>query len=87
VFFGIISGYSSCQFLCLLLYTGATKSIYAPEPFDVGRFLQVDIVFGDERATLTTTGSIDPGLVLYSLVITCKKLSFSNLMLGTVVFI
>ncbi|KAJ7964958.1 Stomatal closure-related actin-binding protein 1 [Quillaja saponaria] len=43
------------------LISGATKSVYAPEPFDVGRRLQVDIVSGDQCLTLSTTGPIDPG--------------------------
>lgn len=50
------------------LISGATKSVYAPEPFDVGRVLQVDIAFSDESATLTTTGSIDPAAGLGSYV-------------------
>lgn len=42
---------------------GAIKSVYAPEPFDVGWFLQADIVFNGQRLTLTTAGPIDPGMV------------------------
>ncbi|KAA8549997.1 hypothetical protein F0562_001681 [Nyssa sinensis] len=42
------------------LISGATKPIYAPEPFDVGRILQVDIISDGQRITLTTTGPIDP---------------------------
>lgn len=42
---------------------GAIKSVYAPEPFDVGRVLQVDIIYEGQRLTLTTAGPIDPGLV------------------------
>lgn len=41
---------------------GATKSVYAPEPFDVGRILQAEILSYGEKITLTTTGPIDPGL-------------------------
>lgn len=44
--------------------SGATKSAYAPEPFDVGRILQADIVSEGKQITLTTTGPIDPGLLL-----------------------
>ena len=44
-------------------YAGATKSVYAPEPFDVGRFLQAEIVLNDEKATLSTTAPIDSGWV------------------------
>ncbi|KAI4308227.1 hypothetical protein L6164_031324 [Bauhinia variegata] len=42
------------------LISGATKSVYAPEPFDVGRILQVDIVLEGQHITLSTTGPIDP---------------------------
>lgn len=48
--------------------SGATKSVYAPEPFDVGRILQADVISDGQRLTLTTTGPIDPGffsLILY----------------------
>ncbi|XP_057433111.1 stomatal closure-related actin-binding protein 1-like isoform X2 [Lotus japonicus] len=38
----------------------ATKSIYAPEPFDVGRILQVDIISEGLHITLSTTGPVDP---------------------------
>ncbi|CAK9143658.1 unnamed protein product [Ilex paraguariensis] len=40
--------------------SGATKAVYAPEPFDVGRSLQADIISDGQRITLTTTGPIDP---------------------------
>ncbi|KAG4959312.1 hypothetical protein JHK87_035945 [Glycine soja] len=42
------------------LISGATKSVYAPEPFDVGRVLQVDIISEGQQITLSTTGPIDP---------------------------
>ena len=38
--------------------------MYAPEPFDVGRILQAEIISDGQNITLTTTGPIDPGLVL-----------------------
>lgn len=41
---------------------GATKSVYAPEPFDVGRILEADISTNDQAITITTAGTIDPGL-------------------------
>ncbi|RAL45916.1 hypothetical protein DM860_006070 [Cuscuta australis] len=40
--------------------SGATKPYYAPEPFDVGRVLQADMMVEDRIVTLTTTGPIDP---------------------------
>ncbi|RDX66116.1 Stomatal closure-related actin-binding protein 1 [Mucuna pruriens] len=42
------------------LISGATKPVYAPEPFDVGRLLQVDIILEGQQITLSTTGPIDP---------------------------
>lgn len=67
----ILSENISLWYHCLNLVSlfgtilGATKPIYAPEPFDVGRLLQVDIVFDDQRSALTTTGPIDPGLIRF----------------------
>ncbi|KAM7273259.1 hypothetical protein ACFE04_027923 [Oxalis oulophora] len=40
--------------------SGATKPIYAPEPFDVGRIIEAEIISGGQQMTLTTTGIIDP---------------------------
>ncbi|RHN66658.1 hypothetical protein MtrunA17_Chr3g0093711 [Medicago truncatula] len=42
------------------LISGATKSVYAPEPFDVGRILQVGIISEGLQITLSTTGPIEP---------------------------
>ena len=42
-------------------FSGATKAVYAPDPFDVGRTLQADITKDGLTLTLTTTGPIDPG--------------------------
>ncbi|XP_057484208.1 stomatal closure-related actin-binding protein 1-like [Actinidia eriantha] len=42
------------------LISGATKSVYAPEPFDVGRILQAEIISDGQNITLTTTGPVDP---------------------------
>ncbi|KAJ0561421.1 hypothetical protein HanHA300_Chr06g0222711 [Helianthus annuus] len=43
------------------IISGATKSIYALEPSDVGRILQVDIISdGQSITTLTTSDPIDP---------------------------
>ncbi|KAI4340480.1 hypothetical protein MLD38_025310 [Melastoma candidum] len=49
------------------LISGATKPTYAPEPFDVGRTLQADIVYEGQYVTLSTTGPIEgaPGLGSY----------------------
>lgn len=42
------------------LISGATKTVYAPEPFDVGRVLHADIIFEGQKFTLSTAGPIDP---------------------------
>ncbi|GLT81785.1 hypothetical protein SLE2022_002190 [Rubroshorea leprosula] len=42
------------------LISGASKSVYAPEPFDVGRLLQAEIVYDGQQTILTTAGAIDP---------------------------
>ncbi|PWA59544.1 hypothetical protein CTI12_AA389700 [Artemisia annua] len=42
------------------IISGATKSIYAPEPSDVGRILQVDVISDGQSITLATTDPIDP---------------------------
>ncbi|ONK78504.1 uncharacterized protein A4U43_C02F19470 [Asparagus officinalis] len=41
------------------LISGAVKSVYAPEPFDVGRFLQAEITLNDEKFILSTTTPIE----------------------------
>ncbi|XP_015699200.1 stomatal closure-related actin-binding protein 1-like isoform X1 [Oryza brachyantha] len=42
------------------LILGATKPTYAPEPFDVGRLLQTDILLNSEKVTIQTMGPINP---------------------------
>ncbi|XP_054799455.1 stomatal closure-related actin-binding protein 1-like [Prosopis cineraria] len=42
------------------LISGATKPVYAPEPFDIGRKLEVDIISEGQHIILSTTGLIDP---------------------------
>ncbi|CAA3007760.1 stomatal closure-related actin-binding 1 [Olea europaea subsp. europaea] len=41
------------------LISGATKSVYAPEPFDVGRFLEAVIMTDGQTITVRTTTPID----------------------------
>ncbi|KAL3513192.1 hypothetical protein ACH5RR_025909 [Cinchona calisaya] len=45
------------------LVSGATKSVYALEPFDVGQILQAEVITDGHIITVTTTGPIDPGLL------------------------
>ncbi|GAA0156995.1 hypothetical protein LIER_14355 [Lithospermum erythrorhizon] len=42
------------------LIVGATKAVYAPEPSDVGRILQADVILDGQVVSVSTTGSIDP---------------------------
>ncbi|KAL2535946.1 Stomatal closure-related actin-binding protein 1 [Forsythia ovata] len=42
------------------LISGATKSVYAPEPFDVGQFLEAVIMTDGQTITVRTTAPIDP---------------------------
>lgn len=58
--------------------SGASKSIYAPEPFDVGRILQAEIVSNGQKVTVTTTGPIDPAAGLGSHVETLLRKSNSE---------
>ncbi|XP_057955048.1 stomatal closure-related actin-binding protein 1-like isoform X2 [Malania oleifera] len=50
------------------LISGATKLVYAPEPFDVGRILEADIILDGQKITVRTTGPIDPAAGLGSYV-------------------
>ena len=77
---------SFCPSLMIWISTpGATKSVYAPEPFDVGRILQAEITYNGQQITLTTTGAVDPGVILVDLVF--NLVSFLNLLLVYEVFI
>lgn len=53
------------------LSSGATKLVYAPEPFDVGRVLQAEITYGDQITSVTTASAIDPGLSRYVVLSVC----------------
>ncbi|XP_062168054.1 stomatal closure-related actin-binding protein 2-like [Alnus glutinosa] len=55
--------------------SGANKSIYAPEPFDVGRILQAEIVSNGQKFTVTTTGPIETAAGLGSYVETLLRKS------------
>ncbi|KAB1199678.1 hypothetical protein CJ030_MR0G018469 [Morella rubra] len=57
------------------LISGANKSTYAPEPFDVGRTLQAEIVSNGQKLILTTAGPIDPAAGLGSYVETLLRKS------------
>ncbi|WVZ66865.1 hypothetical protein U9M48_016028 [Paspalum notatum var. saurae] len=49
------------------IISGATKPVYAPEPHDVGRYIQAEIKFGGQISIAKTAGPVDPaaGLVDY----------------------
>ena len=63
-----------CLKLIYLHLSGANRAAYAPEPMDVGRILQLDIVSNGQKHTLTTD-PIQPGW--FSLCI--LSVIFSNL--------
>ncbi|GAB2218439.1 hypothetical protein Drorol1_Dr00001662 [Drosera rotundifolia] len=50
------------------LISGATKSVYAPEPFDVGRILQAEISFNGQKFTVSTSAPLEPAPGLGSFV-------------------
>ncbi|KAJ7972087.1 Stomatal closure-related actin-binding protein 1 [Quillaja saponaria] len=45
---------------CRETISSADRSTYAPEPFDVGRVLQANIVCNGQKVTVTTAGPIEP---------------------------
>ncbi|KAF7007282.1 hypothetical protein CFC21_022230 [Triticum aestivum] len=49
------------------IISGATKLVYAPEPHDVGRYLQAEVNLGGQTSVAKTAGPLDPapGLVDY----------------------
>ncbi|XP_050233804.1 stomatal closure-related actin-binding protein 2 [Mercurialis annua] len=55
--------------------SGANESYYAPEPFDVGRVLQADIISNGQRASVTTTAPIETAAGLRSYVETLLRKS------------
>ncbi|KAL2535188.1 Stomatal closure-related actin-binding protein 2 [Abeliophyllum distichum] len=54
---------------------GANKFVYAPEPIDVGRVLQADIISNGQRESVTTKGHIDKAAELGSYVETLSRKS------------
>nr|CAD1829578.1 unnamed protein product [Ananas comosus var. bracteatus] len=60
------------------IISGATKEIYAPEPFDVGRILHAEMNLNDQRVTLMTMSPIDPAAGLGSYVEALSKKSDSE---------
>ncbi|KAJ6986389.1 hypothetical protein NC653_024085 [Populus alba x Populus x berolinensis] len=50
------------------LISGATKPVYAPEPFDVGRVLQAEIISDGQQFSLSSACPIDPAAGLGSYV-------------------
>ncbi|CAG7902840.1 unnamed protein product [Brassica rapa] len=58
--------------------SGANQAVYAPEPFDVGRILQADVLSNGQKVTVTTNGPIDPDAGLQSRVESLMKKSNSE---------
>ncbi|KAJ4750943.1 stomatal closure actin-binding-like protein [Rhynchospora pubera] len=57
------------------LIHGATKTMYAPEPFDVGNFLKAEIIVSSEKVEVATAGPINPAAGLENYVESLYKLS------------
>ncbi|KAF7116629.1 hypothetical protein RHSIM_RhsimUnG0018400 [Rhododendron simsii] len=51
---------------CIIGIKGANRPIYAPEPFDVGRFLEVDVFSTGQKVVVTTANPIGPAAGLAS---------------------
>ncbi|KVI03409.1 hypothetical protein Ccrd_018293 [Cynara cardunculus var. scolymus] len=60
------------------LISGANKSVYAPEPIDVGRILQVDIISNGQKSTVTTACPVQPAVGLEGYVETLSQKSNSE---------
>uniref|UniRef100_A0A1J3K4M3 Stomatal closure-related actin-binding protein 3 n=1 Tax=Noccaea caerulescens TaxID=107243 RepID=A0A1J3K4M3_NOCCA len=58
--------------------SGANGSVHAPEPFDVGRILQADILSNGQKVTVTTDGPIDSDSGLQSRVESLMRKSNSE---------
>ncbi|XP_044506161.1 stomatal closure-related actin-binding protein 3-like isoform X1 [Mangifera indica] len=58
--------------------SGANKSAYAPEPFDVGQVLQADIHLNGQKVTVSSAGPIEPDTGLGSHVETLLRKSSSE---------
>jgi hypothetical protein len=48
--------------------SGANKALYAPEPLDIGRVLQAEVLSNGQKFTVSTTGLIEPASGLGSYV-------------------
>ncbi|KAG5556028.1 hypothetical protein RHGRI_006606 [Rhododendron griersonianum] len=59
--------------MCLYSFTCANRPIYAPEPFDVGRFLEVDVFSTGQKVVVTTANTIGPAAGLASYVETLLR--------------
>lgn len=60
------------------IISGASKPAYAPEPLDVGRVLQADILLNGQKVTVTSAGPIEPASGLGSYVETLLRKSSSE---------
>lgn len=58
--------------------SGANRSMYAPEPLDIGRILEADVISNGQKATVTTAGPIDTATGLGSYVGTLLRKSSSE---------
>ncbi|KAH0930640.1 hypothetical protein HID58_016367 [Brassica napus] len=62
----------------MLSISGANRSVYAPEPYDVGRVIQADILSNGQKLTVTTDGPINTASGLQSRVESLMRKSNSE---------
>ncbi|OMO90081.1 hypothetical protein COLO4_19403 [Corchorus olitorius] len=60
------------------IISGATKTMYAPEPLDVGRILQAEVLTNGQKVIVTTSGPIDSAAGLGGYVETLLRKSSSD---------
>ncbi|KAL8142987.1 hypothetical protein V2J09_016019 [Rumex salicifolius] len=64
------------------IISGANRPMYAPEPLDVGKFLQADIVSSSQRISVSTTTPVQLGLSSYVECLLCKPNSEFNVVIS-----
>ncbi|PPD82735.1 hypothetical protein GOBAR_DD20318 [Gossypium barbadense] len=64
--------------------SGANKTMYAPEPLDVGRILLADILSNGQKISVTTANPIDSGLASYVETLLRKSSSEFNVVISRI---
>ncbi|XP_039050319.1 stomatal closure-related actin-binding protein 3-like isoform X2 [Hibiscus syriacus] len=66
------------------IISGANKTMYAPEPLDVGRVLQAEILSNGQKVSVTTANPIDSGLGSYVETLLRKSNSEFNVVISQI---